>query len=151
MSPRAAWRLEQLGLTSVYDYTGGKVDWLAAGEPTEHQGTLPARVLSALDTAVPTCALDDHAGPAAVRAGASGWSICVVLNTTGIVAGRLRVDKVATEDLRHADEVMEPGPATIRAHDDLAATLARMADRRVGVLLVTTPDGKLLGAVRAPR
>jgi hypothetical protein len=151
MSPRAAWRLEQLGFTSVYDYTAGKVDWLAAGEPTEQHVTLPARVLSALDTAVPTCVLHDRAGPASGRAGALGWPICVVLNTSGIVAGRLRIDKVATDDLRPADEVMEPGPATIRAHDDLAATLARMAHRRVDVLLVTTPEGKLLGAVRAPR
>ena len=151
MSPRAAWRLEQLGFTSVYEYTAGKVDWLAAGEPTEHQGTFAARVLSALDAAVPTCQLDDRAGLAAGRAAASGWPICVVLNPARVVAGRLRVDRIAADDQRTADEAMEPGPATIRAHDDLSATLVRMADRRVTVLLVTTPEGTLLGALRAAR
>jgi hypothetical protein len=45
---------------------------------------------------------------------------------------------------------MEAGPATIRAHDELAPTLARMAERHVAVLLVTTPEGTLLGALRAP-
>ena len=31
MSPRAAVRLRQLGFRRVYDYAGGKNDWLAAG------------------------------------------------------------------------------------------------------------------------
>ena len=31
MSPRAAWRLESLGFSHVYDYVAGKIDWLAAG------------------------------------------------------------------------------------------------------------------------
>ena len=77
--------------------------------------------------------------------------MCPVLNPAGVVAGRLRVDSIAADDQRTADEAMEPGPATIRAHDDLSATLVRMADRRVTVLLVTTPEGTLLGALRAAR
>ena len=28
MSPRAAWRLLQLGFERVYDYTAGKIDWI---------------------------------------------------------------------------------------------------------------------------
>jgi 3-mercaptopyruvate sulfurtransferase SseA len=31
MSPRAAWRLKTLGFERVYDYVGGKADWLAHG------------------------------------------------------------------------------------------------------------------------
>ena len=65
MSPRAAWRLEQLGFTAVYDYTAGKVDWIAAGQPTEGPGPTAPRVISALDVTVPTCGLDADAGPAA--------------------------------------------------------------------------------------
>ncbi len=34
MSPRAAARLETLGFSRVYDYVGGKRDWLAAALPT---------------------------------------------------------------------------------------------------------------------
>ena len=35
MSPRAACRLESLGFGEVYDYVAGKLDWMAAGLPTE--------------------------------------------------------------------------------------------------------------------
>lgn len=150
MSPRAAWRLEQLGFSAVYDYTAGKVDWLAAGLHTERPGPAAPRVVSAIDAGVPTCGLADEAGPAAARAQATGWPVCIVTNDAGIVAGRLRVDKIADDDRREAEEAMEAGPATIRANDDLAATLARMVERQVAVLLVSTPEGKLLGAVRLP-
>jgi rhodanese-related sulfurtransferase len=34
-SPQAARRLVQLGYTQVYDYEGGKQDWIDAGLPTE--------------------------------------------------------------------------------------------------------------------
>jgi hypothetical protein len=150
MSPRAAWRLEQLGFSAVYDYTAGKVDWLAAGEPTEGPGPAAPRVISALEADVPVCRLDADAGEAAGRARAAGWPLCVVVNDVGVVAGRLRIDKIAFDDKRRAEEAMEAGPATVRAHDDLASTRARMADRHVAVLLVTTPEGTLLGALRSP-
>ena len=35
MSPRAAWRLETLGFERVYDYVGGKADWLGHALPRE--------------------------------------------------------------------------------------------------------------------
>ncbi len=34
-SRRAAERLQAMGYTRVYDYEGGKMDWKAAGLPTE--------------------------------------------------------------------------------------------------------------------
>src|SRR5258708_17708505 len=141
MSPRAAWRLEQLGFGAVYDYTAGKVDWLAAGRPTEGPGPSPPRVITAIDTAVPVCGLDDDVAAPAADARAQGWPVCVVVNDAGVVAGRVRVDQIAEDDHRPAQEAMDAGPATIRAHDELASTLARMAERHVTVLLVTTPEG----------
>ena len=39
MSPSAAWRLETLGFTNVYDYVGGKANWFAAGLPREGELT----------------------------------------------------------------------------------------------------------------
>ena len=69
MSPRAACRLEQqLGFAEVYDYTAGKVDWLAPGLDTE--GTAcsvrtvgsPASVAARRrPTSVPSAAME--AGP----------------------------------------------------------------------------------------
>jgi CBS domain-containing protein len=43
---------------------------------------------------------------------------------------------------------MEPGPATVRAHEPLPPLLERMARRQVDEMIVTTPDGELLGVVR---
>src|SRR5438128_258001 len=117
MSPRAAWRLEQLGFPAVYDYTAGKVDWLAAGEPTEGPGPAAPRVDSALDRDVPNCGLDDEAGAATKRAQVTGWPVCVVINDVRVVTGRLRVDRIPADDRRRAEEAMEGGPATIRAHE----------------------------------
>jgi hypothetical protein len=42
---------------------------------------------------------------------------------------------------------MEPGPATERPNADLAETTKRMKRRGVASLIVSTPDGVLLGAV----
>jgi CBS domain-containing protein len=139
-----------LGFTTVYDYTAGKVDWLAAGLPAEGPGPSAPRVKSILDATVPTCGLDEEAGLAVRRSEAAGWPVCVVVNDAMLVAGRLRVDNIPANDRRRAEDAMEGGPATVRAHEDLAAVLGRMANRRVAVLLVSTPEGILLGAIRPP-
>jgi CBS domain-containing protein len=102
-----------------------------------------------MDAGVPRCRLGDEAGPAVSGAAGAGWPLCVVVNEDGVVAGRLLADKVAPDDRRPAEDAMQPGPATIRPHEELASTLARMADHHVAVLLVTTPEGVLLGALRS--
>lgn len=42
---------------------------------------------------------------------------------------------------------MEDGPTTTRADDDLAAVVERMTRRKVTELLVTDPDGRLIGVL----
>jgi hypothetical protein len=39
MAPRAAARLESLGFREVFEYKAGKLDWMAAGLPTEGEGS----------------------------------------------------------------------------------------------------------------
>ena len=143
MSPRAACRLEDLGFT-VHDYAAGKLDWIAAGWPTEGTASTAGRVLHAVERDVPTCAPHDRLDD--VRARFPGADICIVVNEQRVVLGRLRLDRL--DEVATAEDVMQPGPATIRAHEDLRATLDRMAQRRVTGLLVTTPDGELLGLLR---
>src|SRR2546422_4720012 len=128
MSPRAAWRLEALGFAPVYDYTAGKIDWLAAGLPTEGRGPAAPRVSLTMETDVPTCSPDEPAASALERARAAGWGICVALNDAGVVQGRVTVD-TAVASGTSVSEVMEPGPATVRANEDLAAALERMWKR----------------------
>lgn len=149
MSPRAAWRLEALGFGPVYDYTAGKADWLAAGLPTEGRRTAAPRVSLVMDTDVPVCSPDELVSAALERARAVGWGICVVLSEAGVVQGRVTLAETVPAGARVVD-AMEPGPATVRANEDLAGALERMRKRRVATLLVTTPHGQLLGALRQP-
>ena len=71
---------------------------------------------------------------------------CVVINDYRIVAGRLEhLDSIVSEDPRPASQVMRAGPATIRPSENLGEVRERMRAKRVAQLLVTTPDGELLG------
>ena len=148
MSPRAAWRLEALGFGPVYDYTTGKVDWLAAGRPTDGSGSQQRRVLDVLDPPPLTCTPTASLASVAARMRGHGAELCVVVNEQQIVQGRLRLDKLPESPSGLVEAAMEPGPPTIRANDELDATRQRMAARGVRSLIVTTPEGFLLGVVR---
>src|SRR6266516_4054802 len=74
MSPRAAWRLESMGFTQVYDYTAGKLDWLAAGLATEGSNAQRPRAGDVARGDVPTCGLDERLGEGAGRALSLGSS-----------------------------------------------------------------------------
>src|SRR5258708_32557981 len=121
MSPRAACRLTQLGFAPVYDYTLGKVDWMAAGLPTIRAGQPSRRVLDAVRRDVPTCAADAPAGPALQRAGSQGWDRGVAIARDRIVVGALRAGRIIAGEQAPAAEVIQPGPHTGRASEDLDA------------------------------
>ena len=145
MSPRAAWRLERLGFGPVYDYTAGKVDWIAAGWRTERAPDGERRALEAADRDPPTCAPTARTGDLP-RIGAS----VIVVNELQVVLGRVDTTAAAAHPDATAEDVMEPGPTTVRAHEPLEPLLVRMRDKRVHEMLVTTPDGVLLGVVPRP-
>lgn len=144
MSPRAACRLESLGFTTAYDYVAGKVDWMAAGLPTVRSDTSERRALDVLDPTPPTCSLDEPVADVAAR-GAAGAAFVVI--DDGIVAGRLVLGESAGDRL--VSEAMQPGPTTVRANEPLDALLERMRKHNVHEMIVTTPEGRLLGVVRA--
>lgn len=140
MSPRAAWRLERLGFT-VYDYATGKVDWLAAGLPTVPAGRSPRRALDAADRDPPIYPPD-----AVLDVVVSGSVL--VMNDHGVVLGRIPAGTGGAGEV--AEEMMEAGPTTVRAHEPLDELLDRMRSRQVDEIVVTTPEGRLLGVLRLP-
>lgn len=144
MSPRAAWRLERFGF-QTHDYTLGKADWLAAGLPTVRREPAAPRALDALDTGIATCGPDDLISSVVSRADADG---CVVVNEHRIVLGRLGPKELASPPDSTVEAVMQPGPATVRADEPLDELRSRMAEHHVRVMIVTTPEGRLLGVVR---
>src|SRR5260370_5019738 len=125
MSPRAACRLTQLGFAPVYDYTLGKVDWIAAGLPTDRAGQPSRRVLDAVRRDVPTCAPDTPAGPALEQARSRGWDRCVVIARQRTVIAMRRAGRSRAGEQGPAADVLQPGPTTVRTDEDLDATRQR--------------------------
>jgi predicted transcriptional regulator len=150
MSPRAAWRLEQLGFTEVYDYVNGKSDWLGYGLPTEGADASLPRAGDVVQRDVPTCRIDDDLGHVRERARAAVWDTCVVVNDTGIVLGRIRGDAEDGEPARSIEAVMEAGPTTTRLDEPLADLVQRMRHVDIDQMIVTLPDGRLVGIVQRP-
>ena len=145
MSPRAAWRLEGLGFEKVYDYMPGKADWFANGLPKE--GTL-ASIPTIGEVArrdVPTCGLRDKVGDARDPAQKAGWDRCVVVNEERVVLGVLREAEWSTHPGSTVETVMRNGPGTFRPHEPVGKLAERMRQRGASSILVTTPDGRLIG------
>jgi CBS domain-containing protein len=104
------------------------------------------RAIDAADRDPPTCRPDDRVADIAALKERS----VVVVNEHGIVLGRVSPGRVDVADSTPVEVVMEPGPATVRAHEPLAPLLERMTRRRVNEVSVTTPQGELLGVVKRP-
>jgi Mg/Co/Ni transporter MgtE len=73
---------------------------------------------------------------------------CVVVNEHTIVLGRLGPKELASPPDSYVEAVMRPGPATVRADEPLNELLDRMAKHRIEAMIVTTPEGRLLGVIR---
>ncbi len=145
MSPRAAWRLESLGFTQVFDYVAGKADWMGSGLLVEGKLADYPRAGSVARTDIPTCRLTDRLGDARDRTQDADQNVCVVVNDDHIVLGRLRGEALRGDPGATVESVMESGPTTIRPDEPLEAITQRMRDQRVGSILVTTSDGRLVG------
>ena len=145
MSPRAAWRLESLDFTEVYEYAAGEADWLAFGLPSEgrHADTPRAGHIARSD--VPTCSLRERMGEIRDRVKTAGWDECLVVNDQTVVLGRLRGAALAASAETMAEAVMEPGPTTTRPDEPLTKLVPRLRDKHVERIIVTTPDGRLVG------
>ena len=148
MSPRAAVRLEQLGF-DAYDYALSKVDWMAHALPM--QGTAAARptARSFLREDLATCALNDHAGEIKWRIADSPYGFAIVL-ADRVVLGRIRrsaLNDAAAE--ARAEELMEPGPSTARPHIEAGELARSLQQSGASSMIITTPEGELLGIVRA--
>jgi len=145
MSPRAAWRLETLGFAEVYDYIDGKVDWMAAGLPTEGTNAQKPRAGDIARKDVPTCGLTEKLGEVATRVRALGWDAVVVVNEQRVVLGLLRTKELAADQEQSIEKAMRPGPSTFRPYVSLHDMLHFMIDHKLESSPITTSDGRLVG------
>jgi CBS domain-containing protein len=148
MSPRAAWRLESLGFTDVYDFAAGKAAWLAAGLPIEGTNATTARAGEHAHRDVPTCHLDEPLANVRERVRAAGWDTCIVVNQQRIVLGRLGRNTLATDDDQTVEDALCAGPSTIRPDTPLDAIVERLHEKNLTSALVTTLEGELIGVLR---
>jgi Mg/Co/Ni transporter MgtE len=145
MSPRAAWRLETLGFGEVYDYVDGKVDWMAAGLPTEGTNALRPRAGDTARKDVPTCGLNDRLGDVRERVAAQGWDSVVVVNKERVVLGLLRSKELANDPNQLIELAMRPGPSTFRPFVSLHEMAHVMTEHKLVNAPITTSDGHLVG------
>ena len=140
----------------VYDFTAGKVGWLASGLPREGANTDVLYAGDVVDPDPPTCALTATAGEVIAQLADGRYGFCLVVNDHGIVLGRVRRSKLSeTDEEATVADVMEGGPSTVRANVRADDLVGRLAKRDLKTAVVTTPAGALLGvfhrADAAPR
>jgi CBS domain-containing protein len=143
MSPRAAWRLEAAGFGPVYDYVAGKSDWLAADLPFEGTAQLAGMFTR---RSVATAAEDTPAAAALRLLEAQGFGPVLVLNPAGVGMGAAYRDSLSSASGEaETGSVMRFGVSTVRPSEDAAALAHRMGHAGVTRVVVTRPDGTLIG------
>jgi CBS domain-containing protein len=129
----------------VYDYVSGKLDWLAAGLPTEGSSARLPRAGDVARKDVPTCSVDERLGDVRDRVREAGWDACVVVNEERIVFGLLRTRELDRDADARIEKVMRPGPSTYRPHVPIAEMAEHMVDHNLVSTPVTTSEGRLVG------
>ncbi|WP_200207969.1 CBS domain-containing protein [Micromonospora coerulea] len=147
MSPRAACRLEALGFTDVYDYAAGKEDWLAHNLPSEGAAANAPTAGSRLRHDVPTARPDETLAAVRARVDASPYRFALVVADDRTLLGRLRHAALDAAPGTAVHEVMESGPLTLRPHLALADVESHLRVHQLAYVIVTDPEGHLLGTV----
>jgi CBS domain-containing protein len=147
MSARAACRLESLGYTQVFLYAAGKNDWTAGGMPRAGKLVGFPTAGDAVRRDVPTCAPGDPVGRVRSRVEAAGWDLCVVVAEDRTVLGDLRGKALHADPDAPAEAVMDPAPTTFRPSELLASLALHLRQAGARRVLVTTPEGRLIGVL----
>ncbi len=145
MSARAAWRLEQLGFTDVYDYTVGRVDWESAGLPIEGTDVRGPTIAEAVTHDPPTTDVAETVGEARQRV--DGFSQVIVVNEEGVVVGVMRKESWGQDEDTLVGDAMRLGPGTVRPGSQLTPLVGRMETKEIESVIVTDAEGRLIGVI----
>lgn len=137
-----------MGFTEVYDYADGKLDWLAAGLPTEGSNSEQPRAGDVARKDAPTCRPDEPIGEVRERVRAAGWDACVVVNGAGIIMGLLREKELGTGGDEPVEQVMRPAPSTFRPYVPIQEMAHFMVDHDLPTSPITSSEGRLIGVLR---
>ena len=134
-----------MGFGEVYDYVAGKLDWMAAGLPTEGTNAAKPRAGDVSRKDVPTVHLDERLGDVRDRVRGLAWDSVVVINNERVVFGLLRSKELDKDPDLRIGEAMRPGPSTFRPYVSIKDMAENMAEHRLESSPVTTSDGRLVG------
>ena len=129
----------------MYDYVDGKLDWMAAGLPTEGTNNKLPRAGATARKDVPTCGLKDRLGEVRDRVRAQGWDSVVVVNGERVVLGLLRSAELDKDADLPIERAMRPGPSTFRPYVSLHEMEHFMVEHKLENAPITTSDGRLVG------
>jgi CBS domain-containing protein len=94
-----------------------------------------------------TARLDEPIGAVRARVAASPYRFGLVVTADGTLMGRLRGVALAGDPAARAEQVMEAGPSTVAPDRPLTELVERMREHDLTIMLVTTPEGRLLGVL----
>ena len=137
-----------MGFTKVFDYVAGKQDWLANRLPTEGTRADSARIGDLADKDVPVCFANETVGEVKDRLAKTGWDMAVAVSEEGIVLGLLRNEQFAAPADQRIEQVMKLGPSTWRPNLEVERMIRHAQRYQLHHLLITTPDGALVGVLR---
>jgi CBS-domain-containing membrane protein len=76
----------------------------------------------------------------------SSYGYCLVVNEQRIILGRVRRSAIAdAEPNSSAENVMEPGPSTVRPNTPARELTDRLAEEGLRTAILSTPRGELIG------
>lgn len=145
LSPRAAVRLEMLGFDEVYDYAASKVDWKAAGWPTEGNKIDPNTIGRAAHCDVATCRTEDRTTDIAERIRASGLDVAVVVTDGNVIVGEIERATVEEHPGARCGDVMREGPSTYRPFVPIEELEPKLEKANRAHAIVSTSGGELIG------
>jgi hypothetical protein len=79
------------------------------------------------------------------RVARSPYPFALVLGPGDVVLGRLRASMLDCAPGLRAEQVMEPGPSTVRPHKTAASVAHDLGEKELRWAIVTTPEGELIG------
>jgi predicted transcriptional regulator len=123
----------------------GKLDWMAAGLPTEGTNAQHPRAGDVARKDAPTAGLKERLGDVRNRVRAQGWDSVVVVNETRVVLGLLRSKELDQDPDLPIERAMRPGPSTFRPFVTIEEMAHHLMEHNVDNAPITTSDGRLVG------
>src|SRR5689334_5421668 len=114
-------------------------------QPVEGERAGEKRVGHFARSDVVTCALGDDAVEVVERIETSPYGFALVLGQDGTILGRLRRSAIREAGSGTAEELMNPGPSTVRPDQDVTELCEKLDAKDLKTAIVSTPEGKLIG------